>query len=1098
MSNQTVQSLFEKQASSDPTRTAIIDGGGKITYRELNSNANALASLLYTLGIKQDKVVGMALTSGIQAIITILAIFKAGGIYLPIDLSFGKKRLSDIYSNIGCDLLIINFHDKERCIKELAEFKAKINWIIIIGDKTEILKLEDGCYQPENIELTHLEKPDISIHTDHSNYLFYTSATTGEGKAILGSHKGLHQFIEWEIQEFDIDSNVRVSQLTSLSSDASLKDIFVSLCAGGTLCIPSEAVRNDVTILLEWIAAQKISLIHSVPSVFRLITKELASKQSLVAIQSLKYYLMAGEPLFEQDIYNWRSVVGENVELVNMYGTTETTLAKSFHRLKHEFTGNPSQLIHVGQPITEAFIVIMNNGNLCRIGEVGEVYIKTPYLSKGYYKNELLTQESFVQNPLSNKPDIIYKTGDLGRYLKGRNVEILGRVDNQIKFNGVRLEPIEIEQALLGIPGIRECSVLVIKDHGKQILVAFYVADDFINDYALERLKKDLPTSFIPSSYLKLDTLPLTRNGKADHRGLIQLYRSIKSQADFEAPVNEFEKQLSLIWKQVLNINHIGRNASFFEIGGSSLKSLEVVSMIFKKFNLLVEMEVIFSHRTLKDLASHIQSSLVVDSQQISPRTKRKFYELSHSQKRVWITHQVESLQALYNVPEAYLFEGNLNLGAFNQAIQHLIKRHETLRTSFHIVNGEPMQMVHDYDPYSVALQYSDLRAVDENENMARSILRKESNFNFKLEDGFLCRLTLLRLDEEKYMFIFVIHHIISDAWSIEVLTREVFTFYQAFCDGNAPQLPALTIHYKDYASWHNKYLVSEQANKSKEFWLSEFANNIPLLELPTDYARPAFRTNESDTVSLIINEELKNKLEKYSQSSKGTLFMTVFSVLNFVLYKHTRQTDIIIGTPVSGREHLSLEDQVGYYINTIPIRTYIDPDNTFNEFLKQIINHIHQVFTHQSYPFDKIIEDLKLNVPKNRSPLFDVGFTYIQSALLSASAAPRALLGLDVSYIKSEYNLVKTDIWFKVVNLQGNLIIDIDYNKNLFKDGFIKKLGMEIKLAMDLIVHDAEQPMISLISLIDGKLDMLKLAEKVSRKEKNLAFLKNIIRSEK
>jgi amino acid adenylation domain-containing protein len=1094
MNSQVIHTVFEEQASIHSDRIAIHQDRKVITYFDLNRNAKYLTGVLMGLGLLKETVVGVLLPSGIDLITAMLANFKAGTIYMPLDLAFGRRRLQEIFRQCVCKVIITSSELKEQLMTVLAELGVEVDTIVIVDGKyTVILKYNEGRFVQTEIPVDReVRVPD----PDDSNYIFCTSGTTGACKATVGSHRGLYNFIDWENREFNIDHNFRVSQLTSATFDASLRDVFTALSTGGTVYIPPEAVRLNIPALIEWLEENRITLIHCVPSLFKLLTKELASrgKTDRPVLRDLRYIIMAGEPLFCRDAKGWYDTVGHHVELVNMYGTTETTLAKTFHRIG-ELPENPFQVLHVGKPIDGAEILIMNGGKPCRPGEIGEVYIRTPFISKGYYNQQPLTDTVFVQNPLSDQKDIIHRTGDMGKYLRDRSVEISGRMDDQVKINGIRIELKEIELAVLSIDRITEAIVIPFKDKESQYeLICYYIGENINEEDLRKYLERELPGYLVPSFFVKFDSFPLTINGKIDKKALPKPRQLIERKSKYEAPVNETEKGLEDIWEEVLGIKDIGRKTSFFEMGGNSIKSLLVIAKIYKVYGVLIKIDVIFTHRTIEGIAKYIFDGQQEAFRCIPHLADKEYYDLSNSQKRAWIQSQTQAESALYNVAGAYSFEGELNFEIFKKAFQSMVERHEILRTTFLLVDGQPRQKVNPYsDLYKV--DYTDLTGTDNGEETAVSIISRTSNSMFDLEHGPLFNAMLIQLSATMSIFSLTLHHIISDAWSMEILTSEMFILYNTYCNKEENPLTPLRIQYKDYADWQNRQLLGNWIFEYKQFWLGQFKDKAPVFGLPTNFQRPGHRTYEAATVLFEIDSELKQDLEKLSLKADATLFMTFVAVLNVVVCKHTGQNDITLGSPVAGREHPDLENQVGFYVNTLPIRTKVEVDTDFTHFLGKVRNSIVEILKYQIYPFDQLVDDLNIQFARNRSPMFDLGFTYIKENEFRIAQKHTGLTGIKVKYLNSEFNLVKADIWFKVLDNSENCIVDISYNSNLFSPLYIKNLTSDIQNVLSAVTADPEIKISELIALITSLGTRLEREKGSVLKSKNLESLKQIVK---
>ncbi|HUB61256.1 MAG TPA: condensation domain-containing protein, partial [Puia sp.] len=1065
MNSQVIHTVFEQHAFARPEHLAIVESGNSITYSQLNDEADRLASVLRGICRARASVVGVLLPSGISLVTAMLASFKAAMVYMPLDWAFGRRRLKDLLRNCDCTVLITDQESAGRLQALWQEVDSGSRTLLVTGDGgIRAYPATGGQFIPAAAPATGdsgLPQPA------DGNYIFSTSGTTGSCKAILGSHEALSHFIHWEIREFGLDADVRVSQLTSITFDASLRDVFAALAAGGTVYIPPADIRHNPAALIDWLDQNRISLVHCVPTLFRLLARELARMREagITALRHLKYILMAGEPLYSKDIRIWYDADGNDTVLVNLYGTSETTLAKTFHRIG-DIPDNPAQALHAGRPIDGSSVLIINSsGRLCRTGEIGEIYILPPFTPKGYYNNPALNEPAFIQNPLSANKEIVHKTGDMGRYTKDQNIEVIGRMDDQVKVNGIRVELGEIEAAVLGVPGIRETVVLAGKDDENRCdLVCYYVGDQLDDEQLRQYLDKELPHGLVPSFFFRFDSFPLTINGKIDKRALPKPRQLVERKLRYEAPVNETERKLEAIWKEVLGIDNIGRKTSFFEMGGNSLKSLLVLSRIYRIFGVVISVDVIFNERTLEAISKHIDRTLQQPVAHIRPLPPREYYDVSHSQLRAWIQHQAQPEKTLYNVAGAYAFDGTLDADRFRRAFRLLVTRHEILRTTFLLVNGEPKQKVNAYDPAIHEVGLTDLAAEPDPDGAASSIVSDISNTVFDLESSPLFKAMLIRLSDTRALFAFTMHHIISDAWSMEILTGEMTLLYNTGSLDDSV-LPPLSIQYKEYADWQNKQLTGERLQAHRAFWLDQFKDSPATLHLPLDLDRPAHRTSQGISSIVPIDGETRLQLERLGRKVDATLFMTFVALLNIVLAKHSGQNDIILGTPVAGREFPGLENQIGFYINTLPIRMQMDRGLPFTHFMNAVREKVIAMLKFQAYPFDRLLEDLGIPIRADRNPLFDVGFTYIKENELNRQENQSGMTGLQVSYADNGFNLVKADIWFKVFENPDNLVMDITCNSSLFSSTYLHRLASDIQHTISAVIANPQSSIDEVIS---------------------------------
>jgi mycobactin peptide synthetase MbtE len=591
MVKQVVHSVFEDAARRHADRVALGDPAGTISYRSLNAAANGLAARLRERhGVAQGSVVGLYMPSGAAYLIGMLAIAKAGGVFVALDPLTPVLRQR-------------RFVQKVQPVLVLTDAERTGQWPAV-GVSIPTLSVAAATSEP-------VEDPPLAATGDDASYIVFTSGSTGEPKAILGSQKGLSHFVHWEIGELALNETVRASQLAAPTFDVSLREIFVPLLAGGTVCIPGSECRGAIDRLLDWLEAERITLLHAVPSLFRTLTEAIRRRQHPDRLlPDLRHVLLAGEPLYGADVQKWRSSIGERIELVNLYGPSETTLAKAFYRIP-PLTEGATRMIPVGHPLPNTALLVIRDGELCDPGEIGEVYIRTPFMSHGYYRDPALTAQSFVQNPLrSDVADVLYRTGDMGRYRADRSVELLGREDDQVKVKGIRVELAEIEQALLQHPSVQQAVVLAHRSAGHDVyLSAYYIAAAPISHAELrEHLGQWLPESMHPAFFAQMDEFPLNLHGKVVRRALPRPADLLYQQQPYVAPAGEIEERLSALWDDVLHVRNAGVTHAFVEVGGDSLSAVRLLPRIAQQFDVDITLAELFPRGTIREIASVIAS----------------------------------------------------------------------------------------------------------------------------------------------------------------------------------------------------------------------------------------------------------------------------------------------------------------------------------------------------------------------------------------------------------------------------------------------------------------------------------------------------------
>ena len=1073
---------FEEIAEQCPAAIAVEAAGKRLSYRDLNRNANWMAHLFAELGAQKGEVISVILPAGKGLVTSLLACFKSGTVYLPIDiLGFARKRLNQIFTQNRINIVVTSQAWLPLVQQVWAELGITVKNTVVLNEKDELTQLIQSQHTIDLLEEQLLDSnPNRSLSPEDGNYIFYTSGSTGEGKGFLGCHKGLSHFIRWERKEFAIDASVRVSQLSQVTFDASLRDIFLPLTVGGTLCVPDAETKNNTLKLIEWIEEAQITLIHCVPAIFRLITKELTQGgQSGKQFEKLRYVLMAGEALYAKDITNWRQAVGEHVELVNLYGTSETTLAKTFYRIG-AISEDPSQLIPAGKPVDDTLVAIINDGVPCLIGEIGEIYIKTPYWTKGYLHDDL-NKEVFVQNPLVKEGiNLVYKTGDLGKYLKDRSIVVLGRTDNQVKVNGVRIELDEIKRAVLGMPAIENTEVLAIKNHDQgHELICYYVGPEVGEEALKAYLRTELNANLLPAFFVQMPELPLTINGKVDKKALPKPEQLLIREADYEQPEGDLEWQLEAIWKEILDLKRIGTKVSFFTIGGTSLKAVQLISRMYREYDALVKLSDVFTNPTIKQLARVVEKATKEAYQQIAPVPTQAHYDLSHAQQRLWLAAQREENQSLYNMCFAYTFSGVLDRTALGTAMNTVIGRHESLRTTFVVVEGKPRQKINDAEATGFRLRFADLRQLADGEVQAQAIADAEGGLPFDLAEGPLLRATLLQLTDDQHLFLFTTHHIISDGWSMQVLHEEVLSAYNALLAGQTPDQTPLRIQYKDFAHWQNTLLSGARPQSLENYWVNQLGGELQPLDFPADFPRSRTKTFNGTVAGFQLDLAQSAALNAFNKDHKTTLFMTAMALVGVLLYRYTGKKDLIVGTPIAGREHPELENQIGMYVNVLPLRTQLSTEAPFVCFLQKVKATSLAAYEHQQYPYDLLIDRLGLKTTGGGLPFIDV---LVQSQDMPGGMGPEAT-GMEIGHFQARHHSSKVDLTFNFFETEGQVLGSVEYNTDLFRPETIDHL---IRNWMHLLSTVLQQP-----DLVLSDLKLLLSAEEETEFEdfRNLMF---------
>ncbi|MDP8241210.1 MAG: amino acid adenylation domain-containing protein [Candidatus Hatepunaea meridiana] len=1027
MNKKILNTVFESIANQNPDAIAVVDSESDISYSDLNSYANIIQNLLLQSNVDDAGIVGIYLPHSIEYIASVLGVMKSGSAFMPINPDFPDSRNIKVIQKTHPSVLITFDKYKDKLHQLFNRENLDIP-IIIVPARFESLQ-----EQTPNIP-THT--PDIKQKPDDNCYIINTSGTTGDPKTIVGRHKGLSHFIHWEIGEFSIDTECKIAIFAPTTFDVSLRDIFVPLISGGTTIVPPEHIYENVTYLVDWINDNNLTHIHIVPSLFRLILTDLERRESVNSLfPNLKYILLAGEPLYGRDVNRWRGLFNNRIELVNLYGPSESTLAKCCNRLNEDSYPN-DKIIPVGKPISNTAILILKDNELCPIGEIGELYIKSPFITKGYYNDPELTSQLFIQNPLNLKAsDIIYKTGDLGRYLADRSIELLGRLDRQVKVNGNRIELGDIESSVLSHPNVHQCYASVVTNKSNNFIACYFTGNvNISSDDMIKYLASLLPDYMIPSFYIYLDQFPLTINGKIDKRRLPEPDEILYANISYEPPADEYEEKLADIWSQILGIKKVGVDNPFFELGGTSLSAMKLVSEIYQVFSVNLTLKDVFQSPTIRQSAEVIKSKLETEKiSKILPLPQQEYYDISPAQRRVWFLHQLQGGDVVNNIPALFKGYGETDIDVLEKALNHVIQRHEALRTSFVVKGSVPVQVISDN---GIEIERLRLSSSQDKDTFLKDIFRTEINTPFKLDTAPLMRCKVVKLADKEHAFLMVIHHIIGDGLSLDIIAQEMFTAYSALMEGQEPNLPELSFHYKDFSHWQNEYLQSAEGNRHRQYWHDTFKQKVEPVEFPTDYPRSAMQTFSGKTVTNEIPDHCSKGLSDLAIKKGVSLFTLLTALVKTTIYRYTGQNDITLGTAIAGRNHPDLVNQVGLFVNLVPLRDDVQGDESFKSFLSKVEKTIENSHEHQSYPYDQLVGELNLERTMSRSPLFDINIT-LQEDYHSFNLPS----GFQIEPIEMDWEMSRYDMMFRFRQLSDEMKLDIIYNSSLFTNDTIELL---------------------------------------------------------
>ncbi len=995
----TMHRLFERQVRETPDAVAVVHDGHRLTYSAVNRRANQLACRLKEKGVGNDWVVGMMVERSVELVVSMLAIMKAGGAYLPIDPTYPGDRRKYMLADSDARLILVNRD--------------------ISGD--------DSGFQVMDVRepaLYHGDDQNIEPGPAAANlvYVLYTSGSTGKPKGVALEHRNLVNLLVFQDRATPID-NSRVLQFSTICFDASFHEIFTALLGGGAIYMVSEEDRTNLPVLFGIIEKNDIKTVFFpiafLKTVFSQEDYAAAFPRCVTHIQSAGDQVVISPP--------FRRYLEENrVYFHNHYGPAETHVVTALTIAPGE---NIPEYPTIGKPIYNSPVLILDkSGNLQPVGVPGELFLGGPQVGRGYLNQPALTMERFTARQCPDWPHPVYRTGDVGALLPDGNIKFLGRVDYQVKIRGFRVEPGEIESALRNAPQVRDAVVIDRRDSNRERYLCAYVVmepGEQMDVAALRRhLGLNLPDYMIPAHFVAMAVIPVNPNGKVDRKALPQpeMSSALSQALPLDGPV---EEQMAAVWAQVLEREKesIGADSNFFELGGHSLKATILTLKVQKEFQVELSLAEIFNARDLRQLCHTVKERVTVQYPAPAAVEEREYYELSPAQKRFYFSQQLDTRSTAYNLGHFFILNGAIENRRFKEVMAKLIDRHETLRTSFILVDDKPVQRIHrkvEATLFETQAEESQLPG------LIRDFMQP-----FQLNRAPLLRMGLVCVEPRRHLLIFDIHHIVSDGISMKNLVREFMEIYSG-------QTPApLKLQYKDYSLWQNSSAMREKTMACESFWLEQFTPAPPPLNLPLDFPRPDTQSLKGEIVYFQVPEAETAALQRLCKTETATLFMVLLAICNILFSKLSGQEDITIGAAVAGRPHADLEEVVGVFVNAVAMRNFPSAEQTYRRFLQQVKERHLAISENQDYMFEDLVAKVVKNRTANRHPLFDVALT-VQDIFVPHLELP----GLSLEPYGADNSNAKFDIsWYCSVG-GSCLNVSIEYRCELFKGETIKRFG--------------------------------------------------------
>ncbi|MEN5046579.1 non-ribosomal peptide synthase/polyketide synthase [Pseudomonas koreensis] len=1016
---QTLQQRFEAQVAERPDALAAVFADAQLTYAELNQQANALAHHLIGLGVKPDDRVAIVARRGLDTLVGLVAILKAGAGYVPIDPAHPAERLNYLLDDSAPVAVLTQSHLRER----------------LPALNVPVLDL-DHCNWP----LTVTQNPQVpGLSSANLAYVIYTSGSTGLPKGVMVEHHTLSNLVDWHCTAFDLCAGRHTSSLAGFGFDAMAWEVWPALCAGATLHLaPTHEGGEDIDALLAWWCAQPLDV-----SFLPTPVAEYAFSQNLEH-PTLRTLLIGGDRLRQ---FNRN----QHFDVINNYGPTEATVVATSGLVQS------GDALHIGKPLSNATVYLLDEQQRpVPLGVAGELYVGGAGVARGYLNRPDMTAERFLRDPFSPLPNArMYRTGDLARWREDGNIEYLGRNDDQVKIRGVRIELGEIETCLNQLPGIQEAVLLAREDQpGQPRLVAYFTEQAQVEALPVGELRAQLlsrlPEYMVPTAFVKLAALPLTANGKVDRKALPAPDLAALFTREYAAPEGEVETALAQIWGDVLQVERVGRQDHFFELGGHSLLAMRMVSQVRQRLGVELALSDLFANAELAAVASVLSEAGRCAQPQIVPVPRDGALPLSFAQQRLWFLAQMEGANTAYNIPVAMRLRGRLDDAALQRALARIVARHETLRSRFAQFNDEAQVLIAPVDT-GLLLRVEDLRQHPQPEETLQALIQGEASGPFDLQDDPLIRGRLVRLADDHHVLLLTLHHIISDGWSMGVLTRELMALYQSFSHGQPDPLPPLALQYTDYAVWQRRWLSGEVLQRQSEYWQQTLAGAPALLMLPTDRPRPAQQDYAGSSVAVVLDERLSAGLKALGQRHGVTLYMTLMSAWAMLLSRLSGQAEVVIGSPVANRTRAEIEGLIGMFVNTLALRIDTSGELSVEALLARVKAQTLHAQAHQDLPFEQVVEITRPVRSLAHSPLFQTLLSW------DGLESPALALGeLTLEGVAEPSHFAKFDLSLSLSESNGIIRGSLEYATALFDQSTVERfVGYFLRLLQAMVAND-------------------------------------------
>ncbi len=1035
----TVQSMFLRAANAYPERKAVICGEEFLTYADLEIVSAKVAACLRAQGVAPGDRVGVCFNRSLHLMTALLGVVRAGATYVPIDASYPQGRINHIVQSAGIEFIVT-----KACLQENLPPSATI------FDLDAFVQEADGF--------------NDTYHCDGSAedifYVIYTSGSTGVPKGAAVYQQSEVNLLEWYINEFSMTPDDRVMLMSAIGFDLTQKNLWSTLASGACLVIPPFQ-EYDPYALADIIKVHNVSWINCAPSAFYPLIDDSENSNGL---DSLRWIFLGGEPISYSRLQAW--YLNVTAQLVNSYGPTECTdIASYFVIPRHQLATDP---LPIGRPNYNVQLYILGrNLELLPKGAIGELCIGGDGVGPGYIGDPEQTEKVFVSNPFG-KDSKLYRTGDLARYLPNGNVEYLGRIDQQVKLRGYRIEIGEIQAVINSSQGVKQSFVAVQKIGANELLAAWVVAkegqiNDDLRSRIQARLTDQLPLFMRPQAIAFVDEFPLTPNGKIDRKALPNI--GMEADGELRMPTSALEQDIHSIWTKVLGLANIGMDQNFFDLGGNSLLATQIIARVNKAHTARLTVRTLFDNSTLEAFCRCVEQS---EKGSASPSIETMSLEgdlpLSYGQSRLWYFEQINPGSCANNMPGAVRLRGDLELDALDYAVNEMVRRHAVLRSTYHFVNEVgPVTRIAEKLRIVVAREdFSDLKAEAQDEAFQRC-LALDVNTPFDIEKGPLLRVKVAYFGEsnqgvKQWGLFFCMHHIASDGLSMNIMLRELLTHYVSYSQRRPLLLPELRVQYPDFARWQKNWLESNELETQLNYWLKQLANAPELNTFPTDFPRPEVQTTNGNVLQIALPEALTREVERFAKAKGITPFIVTFTAWKMVMGRYAQTNDITVGIPTTGRTKPELEPLIGFFISSALVRSRWDSNAKLSEILEDVKTSTLEAFAHGDIPLDLLFQKLDVKRTLAHAPLIQVAFQLFSESESTIQDLAGHFGGLEVEPVYAQRSTAHFDMIFSLRHAKGEITGALEYNSDLYRADTVATILKHFERTLDAMLRYPEQ----------------------------------------